>query len=47
MLKPFIIPKDNGLINSSSYNYNVDESGKLLDPKAPNIVAAIGTKKKH
>ena len=37
--------KENGLMNSPSQIYNVDESGMPLDPKAPSIIAKTGTKK--
>ena len=37
--------KEHGLLNCPSQIYNVDESGMLLDPKAPNVVAVKGAKK--
>ena len=37
--------QENNLFNSPAQIYNVDETGIPLYPKAPNIVAKIGTKK--
>ena len=37
--------KENNLMSSPSCVYNVDETGMPLDPKAPKVVAPVGTKK--
>ena len=37
--------QENDLINSPGQIYNVDECGIPLDPKAPNVIAKVGSKK--
>ena len=37
--------QENNLMNSPGQIYNVDECGIPLDPKAPNVIAKVGSKK--
>ena len=37
--------QENKFINSPGQIYNIDECGIPLDPKAPNVIAKVGSKK--